>query len=69
MSDKNKENNKTQKIRLNSPKNSIKIVNKGNCFCLSLQIASSIVELPDNKTKSWLLSVSIINSFTTQDYF
>ena len=52
MSDKNKENNKTQKIRLNSPKNSVKIVNKGNCFCLSLQIASSIVELPDNKTNS-----------------
>lgn len=42
MSDKSKENNKTQKIRLNSPKNSVKIVNKGNCFCLSLQIASSM---------------------------
>ena len=52
MSDKNKENNKTQKIRLDSPKNYVKIVNKGNCFCLSLQIASRIVELPDNETNS-----------------
>ena len=52
MSDKNKENNKTHKIRLNSPKNSVKIVNKSNYFCLLLQIASSIVEIPDNKTNS-----------------
>ena len=52
VSDKNKENNKTHKIRLNSPKNSVKIVNKSNCFCLLLQIASSIVEIPDNKTNS-----------------